>query len=455
MRNKFYTMLMGLFLYGIGINAQEFKLNDTVRVNQYGQEVSWLSLNGEAREGILSFTSKDENYLFWFDNRIQFDMAAFSSDTYNDIGNGAMIRRARFAVKAVLYKNWYGELDVDFAGSDIELKDAYVKYTFDSADFNIKAGNFKESFGMETITTSRYLTFIERSFISEMDASRHLGLQVNHWKDRYVLSGGIHFNNVGDFEEVTFSQDANKDLGIDEGYSLTGRAVFRPIFDDEKVLHLGVAGSYRTPKTDAEIPYSYRLSERSHTSINRKKYIDTDDILDVDNVSQLGLELAGAYKGFMFQSEYKTEDVNRNSGAETATFDGFYAQAGYLLFGGKYNYNKAEGEFTRVNRGKSYGDLEVAVRYDYVNANDFDAEIYGGSGEGYTVGLNYHFNPNVKFMLNYVYNNHDRFANGKGKLYVGHDSDGNLTKDPFEVVESDGDAGEDFGMISCRFEIDF
>ena len=72
-------MLMGLFLYGIVINDHEFKLNDTVRVNQYGQEVSWLSLNGEAREGILSFTSKDENYLFWFDNRIQFDMAAFSS----------------------------------------------------------------------------------------------------------------------------------------------------------------------------------------------------------------------------------------------------------------------------------------------------------------------------------------------------------------------------------------
>ena len=50
----------------------------------------------------------------------------------------------------------------------------------------------------------------------------------------------------------------------------------------------------------------------------------------------------------------------------TVNIDGFYAQAGYLLFGGKYNYNKAEGEFTRVSRGKEYGDLEVAFRYDYV-----------------------------------------------------------------------------------------
>ena len=58
-------------------------------------------------------------------------------------------------------------------------------------------------------------------------------------------------------------------------------------------------------------------------------------------------------------------------------------------------------------------------------------------------------------MLNYVYNNHDRFANGKGKLYVGHDANGDLTKDPFQVIESSGDAGDDFGMFSFRIEIDF
>ncbi len=147
--------------------------------------------------------------------------------------------------------------------------------------------------------------------------------------------------------------------------------------------------------------------------------------------------------------------VNRKNDLETVNLDGFYIQAGYLLFGGRYNYNRADGEFTRLTRGKDYGELEVAVRYDYVNANDFDANIYGGSAEGYSLGLNYYVNPNVKFMMNYVYNNHDRYANGKGKLFVGTDADGNLTKDPFEVTEPDGQGGEDFGMVSFRIEIDF
>jgi len=57
--------------------------------------------------------------------------------------------------------------------------------------------------------------------------------------------------------------------------------------------------------------------------------------------------------------------------------------------------------------------------------------------------------------MNYVYNNHDRYANGKGKLDVGHDKDGNLTKVPSEVIEAKGKGGDDFGMVSFRMEIDF
>jgi len=457
MRNKFYTLVVALVLYSIGTYAQEKTTEkiDERRINQYGQQVSWLSLNPEAQEGILNFTSDDGSYRFWMDNRVQLDAAVFSNDTYNPIGNGINIRRARVAFKAVLWNNWYAELDLDFAGSAIEMKDMIIGYIMPEQNLIFRAGQFKESFGMETTTTSRYLTFMERSFISKMDASRHLGFQAAHWADKYSLFGGVHFNTQGEYEEVEFSQDQNKDYGLDEGYSLTGRAVFRPIFDQEKVIHLGVAGTYRTPKTSLEVPNTVRYSTRTHTSINRKKYLDTDVISGVENEVGLNFELAGAYKGFMFQGEYKNYDVNRMDGLESVNLNGFYMQAGYLLLGGRYVYNKAEGEFTRIQRGQSYGDLEVALRYDFVDANDFDAEVYGGSAEGYALGLNYYFNPNVKFMMNYIYNNHDRFANGKGKLYVGHDINGELTKDPSEVIEPKGEGGDDFGMLSFRIEINF
>ncbi|SDR79700.1 phosphate-selective porin OprO and OprP [Polaribacter sp. KT25b] len=454
MKNKLYILLVAMMLLSIGSFAQNN--DEVVTLNQYGQEVEAVELNTEARNSILTFESKDKNYKFWFDNRVYFDGGMFfDKDAYNPIGNGVTIRRARVAMKVIMHKNWYGEIDFDFSGSATEIKDAYIKYTTDAGDLNIKAGHFRESFSMETTTTSRYVNFIERSLMSKFAPSRQLGFQANYIKDTYLLSGGVHFNNQGSFEEVEWSQDANKDYGTDEGYSFTGRAVFRPILDADKVIHIGVAASYRTPKTDLEVPNSYRFSTRSISNVNRKKYLDTDDILNVENNTIYNVELAGAYKNMMFQSEYIGNDISRTNGLSNVNLNGFYAQAGILLSGGKYNYNKNEGEFTQVSLGSKKGELEAAFRFDYIDLNDQNAEIYGGSANAYTLGLNYHFNYNVKFMLDYSYLDHDRYANGKGKLFVGSDINGDLTKDPTKVVDAEGKGGDDYGQLQFRIELDF
>lgn len=454
MKNKLYILLVAMMLLSIGSFAQNN--DEVVTLNQYGQEVEAVELNTEARNSILTFESKDKNYKFWFDNRVYFDGGMFfDKDAYNSIGNGVTIRRARVAMKVIMHKNWYGEIDFDFSGSATEIKDAYIKYTTDAGDLNIKAGHFRESFSMETTTTSRYVNFIERSLMSKFAPSRQLGFQANYIKDTYLLSGGVHFNNQGSFEEVEWSQDANKDYGTDEGYSFTGRAVFRPILDADKVIHIGVAASYRTPKTDLEVPNSYRFSTRSISNVNRKKYLDTDDILNVENNTIYNVELAGAYKNMMFQSEYIGNDISRTNGLSNVNLNGFYAQAGILLSGGKYNYNKNEGEFTQVSLGSKKGELEAAFRFDYIDLNDENAGIYGGGANAYTLGLNYHFNYNVKFMLDYSYLDHDRYANGKGKLFVGSDINGDLTKDPTKVVDAEGKGGDDYGQLQFRIELDF
>lgn len=440
------------------------KMFSNARYNAYGKKVKRNPAKAEFRNGILTFETEDQNFKLWFDNRVYIDMAYFpSNDVYNDIGNGINVRRARFAIKARLWKHWGAELDVDFAGATIEMKDMYIQYFFMKANqdyAHIRVGNFREAFSMEETTTSRYVSFIERSLVNKIAPGRHLGAAFTTWGKKYLFIGGVHFNSTGEFEEVTWSQDYNKDAGIDEGYSLTARAVFTPLNDEIKVVHIGAGYSYRTPKTSDEVYEAYRYSTRSLSSINRKKYLDTDDIINVKNRTLYNVELAAAYKNFMFQSEYIGQqmngtDVNGTEGINQAKIDGMYAQVGWLIFGGKYNYNIKEGEFTQVSRGKYWGDIELVYRFDYMNANDFDAEIYGGAANAHTIGINYHVNPNVKFMLNYSYLDHDRYANGKGKLYIGHDAEGNLTKDFTKAVEPAGEGGDDFGMIQARIEIDF
>jgi len=455
---KLYKQLIVLFVMlfsitGFSQNTEMKTDTSDVRYNQYGVKVERVDLDAEARNGILVFESKDKNFKYWLDNRVYFDGAKFFGDPINDIGDGLTIRRMRFAVKANLWKNWYGEIDLDFAGSATEIKDAYIKYKLNNGF--IKAGNFKECFSMETTTTSRYLTFIERSLPSKMAPSRYLGVAASKWGTHWLAIGGIHFNDVGGFEEVELSQDHNKKQGVDEGISYTGRLAFMPIQKKHKVIHLGVAGSYRTPKTSDDEINSYRFSTRSLTSINRKKYIDTDNMSDVDHRVLFGVELAAAYNNFMFQSEYMKNNVYGINDAYTANFDGGYAQVGWMVFGSKYNYNNAEGEFTQTSFKNDWGGLELAFRYSYVNANDKDASVFGGAGESYTLGMTYYANTNVKFMLNYNYLNHDRYANGKGKLYIYEDESGKKYKDITNLNVPAGEAGDDFGFISARIEVDF
>lgn len=456
--------LLTLSLLAAGICSYAQVSKDSIRLNQYGIEVERVPLHTEARNGILTFESADEQYKLWFDFRINMDAAAFwgQDKDYDPIGNGARIRRARAAIKTYVTKDWYGELDVNFADGKLELKDAIIRYEGFS-NLELQAGNFKENFSLARNTSSRYQQFMERPMAAQALApSRSLGFNAKYQKDWLYASGGIFFQAIEDGEIADYVDNNNKDYGRNQGMSYTGKITFQPLYNYKDIaLHIGTGFSYREPKTDVD-PAKYggsRFSTRNSTSINRKKYLDTGVISDVDYDLLYTFELAGSYKGLRLEAAYIQNDTHIKSDApatvdkSTKNFKGHYFQGSYLLFGGKQHYDYWGGKFSQVERGRKWGDVEVAFRYDYLNLNTKD--IYGGSAEAYTLGLNYYVNNNVKLVLNYQYNNNDRYANGKGKLLVGHDVNGIPTTDSTKVVESKNKGGVDYSMLAFRVEIVF
>ena len=90
----------------------------------------------------------------------------------------------------------------------------------------------------------------------------------------------------------------------------------------------------------------------------------------------------------------------------------------------------------------------------------------GGSAYAYSLGVNYHVTKNVKFVVNYQFNDQDVFANGKGaqdgkdttakKPYsTGYDADGNVCKYPGDILNGGSGNGIDYHMIACRFQVAF
>ncbi|MCF0174354.1 MAG: porin [Bacteroidales bacterium] len=459
MKKLFFSALAIL----VGFVASAQVKEEGAQYNQYGVKVQIEELAAESQDGFLVLRAKQGEYKLWLDCRVQADGAVFfgAPDYADKIGNGVSIRRARFAVKAQLTKNWYGEIDMDMANGVFELKDAIIKFS-GIPYTEITVGNFKEFFSIQRNNSSRYLQFMERPMIAQALApSRAIGGNIKFYKDWAWVSAGGFFQPVDNLETRTFVEDSNKDYGVNPGVSATAKVVFMPGFDKTDYgFHIALAASYRTPKASDEnvatkgIP-SVRYSTRNSNSINRKKYIDTDEITNVRFDILHTAEFAGYWKGFRWEAAYMGT-LNYVVDQKTpSNLFGWYAQGGILLFGGRQRYDCSGAKFTRPERGRKWGDLELCFRYEMLDFNGLQSGP-AGAAEAYTAGLNYYINNHAKIMLNYQYTNNDRYANGKGnKFYVGKDAEGKPTTDFAKVVAPSGKAGVDYHMLSLRFEIDF
>jgi len=456
-------LLLAAIAFAIPVSAQvadKTELKAEAEYNQYGQKVESTPVAATLQDGILVFQAKQKDFKMWFDVRVQGDAAVyFGAPEYADpIGNGASIRRARFAVKAQLDKNWYGEFDTDWSSGICEIKDAILAFT-GVKGLEIKAGNFKESFSVQRNTTSRYLMFMERPMIvNAVSPSRHLGINARYAKDWFFVSGGVFGPELKGSEEQTAMEDANKDFGYNEGLSYTGKVAFRPLYKSkDAMLHIGGAFSYRNPKLTNTDGYAVaRYSTRNTTNINRKKYLDTDVITGVDHELAWTAELMGFYKGLRYEGAYLTRGAYLDQAKNPLApqwVKGWYAQASYLLFGGRQNYDSDGAKPTRITPGKEWGDLELCLRYENCDLNTLN--YYGGACDAYSVGINFYPSKHVKLVLNYQYNNNDRYANGKGKLYIGTDATGAPTKDYTKAVEPTGKGGVNYSMIAMRFQVAF
>ena len=450
------------------IGAAAFAQKTDQAIDQYGNKVDVKEVTASDRDGILVFESKDKDYKFWFDSRVQVDFGHYfgAQEWADPIGSGASIRRARFAVKTQITPDWYGEVDMELANGSFELKDAIVRYN-GLENWQFSVGSQKPDFSLSRNTSSRYLEFLERPMVvSAFAPSRHLGVFAKYSNKYFFGSASILFQEIEGQETRDFVEDNNKSYGMDEGLSYIGKVVVRPVNEANYGIHIGGAVMYDQPKTSDELgAYAgTRFSCRNATNISRKKYIDTDDIKNTDHNLIATAELAGHYDGLRIEGAWMADWTYMNPEKVVLDkpyhFQGWYVEGGCLLLGGKQSYDSDGAKFNRVRCGESWGDIELALKYEFLNMNDYegrptDQAIFGGSAELYGAALNFYFGKNVKMALNYQYVNNDRYANGKGKLYVGLDADGNATKDFTKVVNEAGDAGVNYHMLLARFQVAF
>jgi phosphate-selective porin OprO/OprP len=261
---------------------------------------------------------------------------------------------------------------------------------------------------------------MERGLPNAFSPGRDIGISASTHGEKWGTKAGFYFDGV--------KNDNSPDA---QGWGVTGRFHFAPMMEDENVIHLGAAASYRGDGDD-----EIRFRERPESHVTSTRLVDTGTISDYSNQTLLGAEAAAVFGPFSMQGEYMQTSIDVDGPGSDPDFSGWYVFGSYFLTGEHRPYKASSGTFGRVKPesivGKGgHGAWEVAARYSSIDLDD--GGIEGGEEDNITVGLNWYATPNIRFMANYI----------------------RASTDPTSVDKYPSAGDEDANIYQLRGQIDF
>jgi phosphate-selective porin OprO/OprP len=323
-----------------------------------------------------------------FGGRIIYDMATWGAEEFDNIGTE--FRRVRIYNSGKMYGTVKYKLQLDFAGGKIAFKDVFIELNKLPIKGNVRVGHFKEPLRLEALTSSKYITFMERGFPIAFAPERNTGAMYHTtFGDKLSIQSGVFRNSD------TFGNDKSATNNV----NITSRITYLAISDGDKLLHLGISNSIRK-NSDNDYGFSSRAENHMGSELLSVEF--TNQVKDVNIIAG---EIAYVNSSLSLQGEVVQTTVNTENGQGNAPFAheiiSYYGQLSYFLTGESRSYKSSLTGFGRVKPKNNYGEngwgaLEVAARFSAIDMQE------DGSLEDFTIGLNWYLNPNTRVMLNYV-----------------------------------------------------
>jgi phosphate-selective porin OprO and OprP len=429
MGNKGHNFLVGLmFLLTLFAESSEARPVDLNKIESLEERLEKLEKrekdrykDGEKEIHIyfkngFKMRSLDNNFKFQAGGRIMHDWGFFTEDskfasTIGSQENGARFRRVRFFMAGMLYNTikFKWDMDIDGGANGVTFKDMYIGTHKIPILGNFQVGHFKRPASLDSVTSSKYLTFMERSLTNTFFKTRNTGFSFFNQ----------HFNKRFTWFTFVNKETAERppDFEIDGDWNVTSRITGLPYIseDGKEWVHLGASWSYEKA-TDNKVTFN---AARDTEIIST---LFTTGVISAERFNIVGLEGAVNWNQFSVQGEYVITDVDKGADPN-GQLDSFYVQGSWYLTDENRRYSPRSGSIARFkpkqnfswnkkwSKGLGTGAFQVAVRYSELNLNDSDAGIEGGEQESLTVGLNWELNPMSRIMYNYV---HADFSSGVG-----------------------------------------
>ncbi len=384
----------------------------------------------------LRINRNDGAFKIKIGGRIHFDVGAISPDSSLEAnedagiyggnaldGNGAEFRRSRIYISGTLWEDFLFKAQYDFAGGDVDWKDVYLGVKNLPVVGRVLVGQSHEPFSLEELTSSNYITFMERSLATGAFApSRQTGIRASNaiLEKRMTWDAGLYYGDTDDDGDTNFDDITNFDATL----RITGLPYYQN--DGKQLLHLGLGYSHQFRDED-ENTIRYRARPESH--LTNARLVNTGRIA-ADGADLINPEVAFVWGSFSMQGEYFWSTLDSTQ-ADDPTFQGAYIYGSWFVTGENRTYSTSSAKFGRVQPAKNFGEggigaVELAARWSWLDLNDGD--VAGGEQNNFTLGVNWYLKPNYRVMFNYVY----------------------ADVEDFDEAE-DGDAD----IFQARFQVDF
>ena len=385
-------------------------------------------LQKAAKDGTPTFKAapefKGQGFSFKPKGFVQFDAGYVGNPddrvTGTGLGWGSRFRRLVFGAEGSMPGGFGYKVELNLAQSTVDYEDVVLTWQKSGSPFIVTVGNFYPSSSLETMTSSRLGSFMERAAFTEaFNYNRRLGAAVGlvDPADRYTLTAGV------------WNQEINTNTTASSRTAWQGsiRGTFSPTIGSTR-LHLGANYQHRQFQKDA-LAMTYQ--SRAFTQVSDQRFVGTggiaakgDDIVGVELGAIHGpLHFAGEAQ-YVWTKAIKPTDVLAPGEVTTGTrlldnpkFFGGYAEVGYYLTGESRGYKGGKWDRTKVLNPIDKGGMgawQVNARFDYLDLQDRVATsavaatnnsapfyVNGGKQEGYLLSVIWNPMDYIRFLAQY------------------------------------------------------
>ena len=350
---------------------------------------------------VASLTLEKQQMNMKIGGRLAVDAAGYvTGQQFQDFEPGLEVRRARVYAKGdclILLPVSY-ELEIGYVPNQFYIEKSYIALRDLALIGDLRVGQYQPPMGLDVITSSRDITFMEpSSALQALAPGTSAGAQIGRtiFNERASWRLGAFTEGVG-----TDYGDASKDYGRAIG-RVTWLAVDHKKAnenDSDRYLHLGLSANFLYSSSST---IQYRSRPESHLA---PYVIDTGDI-SAHGAVTLGSEAAWVNGPFSVQGEYLHSFVERTEG-DRLNFTGLYGSVSWFLTGEIRRYDRIEAEFGRVVPQRNFdwghggwGAVELAGRYSFVNLNSGD--VQGGRLSMLMAGVNWYPHSHIRWKFDY------------------------------------------------------